>query len=302
MNLVPTETQALGSQVPPLLYEMIRSFVTLARTLNLSHAVEELGSTRQTVRRHIAQLEEMKGAELFHVEERRYRLTAVGLETLPEAEHIIARCNVWARGQIAHQNGLRQYKSQLPDGGDFYQQQLPLSSIWTSDRPLMAAAHKAWTLAEGQLESPFFQSVRPYAMVYRSSPSGWICVELGEQSSYVTWFGLANARSSVGRVLAELPGGDDFARLLSMPFQDVERERNVRVDHIYTQLPRGPEGHPEQICYARLLLGCSFPDGSFALMSIVDRNNDIEIIGTPGRRMPDELVMDLDAIKLNQEH
>ncbi|MEP3512466.1 MAG: hypothetical protein ABJN38_11970, partial [Lentilitoribacter sp.] len=42
----PTESHAL-------LHEMIRSFTTLARTLNLSHAVKELGSTRQTLRRHI---------------------------------------------------------------------------------------------------------------------------------------------------------------------------------------------------------------------------------------------------------
>ena len=44
-----------------ILFELLRSFTTLARTLNLSHAVKELRSTRQTVRRHIAQLEEMRG-------------------------------------------------------------------------------------------------------------------------------------------------------------------------------------------------------------------------------------------------
>jgi len=37
-----------------ILFELLRSFTTLARTLNLSHAVKELRSTRQTVRRHIA--------------------------------------------------------------------------------------------------------------------------------------------------------------------------------------------------------------------------------------------------------
>jgi DNA-binding transcriptional LysR family regulator len=51
----------------PLLFEMIRSFSKLAKTLNLSHAVHELSSTRQTVRRHIASLEEIKGENLFEV-------------------------------------------------------------------------------------------------------------------------------------------------------------------------------------------------------------------------------------------
>ena len=57
--------------MPALLYEMMRSFVALARTLNLSQAVEALGSTRQTVRRHIAQLEQAMGLSLFEVEQRR---------------------------------------------------------------------------------------------------------------------------------------------------------------------------------------------------------------------------------------
>ena len=62
----------------PLLFEMIRSFTTLAKTLNLSHAVSELNSTRQTVRRHIAQLEAVKGETLFTLESRQYHLTEAG--------------------------------------------------------------------------------------------------------------------------------------------------------------------------------------------------------------------------------
>lgn len=295
-------SEATELQTPPLLYEMIRSFVALSRTLNLSHAVSELNSTRQTVRRHISLLEEMKGEALFSIEDRRYQLTVAGSEVLPEAENILARCNVWARGQMRHCDGMPQINMVLPNGGEFFQQQKPLSTIWQSDRPLLSATLKAWTLSEGRLESEHFQNVRPYAMVYRNSLNGWVCVELGEQSSYVSWYGMANARSSVGRVLGELPGGRDLGRLLSFPFFDVERERNARVDHIYTQIPRGPENKLEQICYVRLLLGCSFPDGSFALVSMIDRHNDIDILGTPGHKMPPELVMKLEPILLNQEH
>jgi hypothetical protein len=76
----------------------------------------------------------------------------------------------------------------------------------------------------------------------------------------------------------------------------------MRVDQVYTQVPRGPDTAPVQICYTRLLLGSSFPDGSFALISVVDRHNDIDIQGTPGQKMPEELVMDIDAISLNQKH
>lgn len=295
-------TQALEAQAPPLLYEMIRSFVSLSRTLNLSHSIAELGSTRQTVRRHISKLESLMGAELFAVDDRRYRLTDAGADMLPEAENILARCNVWARGQVLHQNGLPQYKGIFPTGGDFFQQQKPLSAVWESDRPLLAAAVTAWSMSRGELESPFFEAVRPFAMVYRSSPNGWLCVELGEKSSYVSWFGTANARSSIGRVLGDLPAGSDFSKLLSQPFYSIERERGMRVDHIATQVARTAETPPEQICYARLLLGCSFPDGSFALVSIVDRHNEIEIPGIEMARMSEEMVMDVSEVRLNLKH
>ena len=85
------ETPAEEDVTYSLLHEMIRSFTTLARTLNLSHAVKELGSTRQTVRRHIAQLEEAKGVVLFTIEDRQYYLTEEGARALPEAQDILAR-------------------------------------------------------------------------------------------------------------------------------------------------------------------------------------------------------------------
>jgi len=60
MNTVdsPKPVDFDADRIPPLLYEMVRSFTVLADTLNLSQAVRLLGSTRQTVRRHIAQIEE----------------------------------------------------------------------------------------------------------------------------------------------------------------------------------------------------------------------------------------------------
>lgn len=290
---------AEGRGAPALLFEMMRSFVALASTLNLSQAVEELGSTRQTVRRHIKQLEEAMGYKLFDVNERRYSLTRKGKDAVGPAQLLLDQGNVWYRGQVIYQDGMPQYKIEFPGGGSFYQQQKPLGLVWTDQRPLLAAVLKAWTLSKGALEDAHFEAVRPYVMVFRNSQNGWICTELGEKSSYVTWFGLANARSSIGRVLGELPGGAEFGRLLNQPFNEVECDGGLRLDHIYTQIPREAGGAPQQICYARLLLGARFPDGSFALVSVVDRHNNIQITGTPGKLMAPELVMDADL--LNQK-
>ena len=63
------------TQLNTVLFEALRSFSTLASTLNLSRAVDALGTTRQTVRRHISLLEEARGEELFALIDRQYVLT-----------------------------------------------------------------------------------------------------------------------------------------------------------------------------------------------------------------------------------
>ena len=49
---------------------MLRAFVCMSKNLNLSKTCEELGATRQTVRRHITDLEAIRGELLFEVVDR----------------------------------------------------------------------------------------------------------------------------------------------------------------------------------------------------------------------------------------
>ncbi|MEO9949993.1 MAG: LysR family transcriptional regulator [Roseobacter sp.] len=285
----PTESHAL-------LHEMIRSFTTLARTLNLSHAVKELGSTRQTLRRHIALLEELKGVELFAVVDRQYRLTAAGERALPEAEDILARGNSWLNRDVGHVGGLEHISKVLPDGWFFHQQERPMGELWSNPRPLFRETLKAWTLAQGELEHEALQHVRPYFMVFRDAPSGWLSVEIGDDAAYVSWFGWSSARSSIGRDVGKMPGGDDFARLITAPFDQVKHTQGLRLDHVLTRLPRVEDGPMVTLSYQRLMLGGTFPDGSFALFSVVERCYDLDIEGVTEedvRGMPEEMLTPL---------
>ena len=54
---------------------MLRAFDSLARTLNLSETAECLGVTRQTVRRHLSDLESHRGGALFTLNKQSYALT-----------------------------------------------------------------------------------------------------------------------------------------------------------------------------------------------------------------------------------
>lgn len=253
----------------------------------------ELGSTRQTLRRHIALLEKAKGVALFKVEDRQYYLTEAGQRALPEAEDILARGNSWLNRDVGHVDGLQHVSKVLPDGWCFHQQQRPIAEIWRCERPLFREAVKAWTIAQGELEHEAFQHVRPYFMVFRDSPNGWLSVEVGDDSAYVSWFGWNSARSSIGRDVGKMPGGDDFARLLSAPFEEVKYTRGVRLDHVCTLLPRVSDGPMVPLSYQRLMLGGTFPDGTFALLSVVERCYDLDIDGVTDeqvRLMPKDML------------
>jgi hypothetical protein len=263
---------------PALLFEMIRSFVALSATLNLSHAVQELNSTRQTVRRHISTLEEAIGTPLFVLDDRQYTLSDAGHNALPGAKDILARGTTWLRGQSSSVGCLQRLKVAVGDW-HFYQEQQPLGAIWSDPSLLLRETFRAWTMSGGQIESPHFEHVRPYLIIYRESESGWICVEFGRKSVYVNWFGQDFARSSIGRPLSRMPVGEEFSHLLDQAFAEVQASQTARLDHVFTRMPnRTGDGH-SPVCYQRLILNGVFPDGSPAVMSLVSPANTVNISG-----------------------
>jgi len=274
----PPEHAALTA--PSLLYEMMRSFVGLAEVLNLSQAVEELGSTRQTVRRHIAQLEEAMGVKLFEVQQRRYALTEAGQRALQPAKVLIDQGAVWFRGQFEHVGGMLRFSYEDETGWIYYQQEQPVSVAWSCESKLLRAAIQAWAASSGDLESAHMEKVRPYIVGYRDNPQGWICTEVGEKSYYTAWLGWANARSSVGRTLNQFPGGEAVANLVDAPFQAISQNEGVRVDQVVTRLPfGGSDGPVETVAFDRLMMGMKLPDGSPVIVSVVDRSCMIRISG-----------------------
>lgn len=273
----PASPASPQDQPPPaLLFEMIRSFVTLASTLNLSHAVKELNSTRQTVRRHISSLETAMGGPLFTVDDRRYQLTEMGESVLSDAKDILARGITWLRGQTSSQGNLQKLRAHVGDW-DFYQQQRPLGDIWQDDSMLMRETLRAWAISSGQIEAETFRHVRPYLIIYRRSEVGWICVEFGEKSAYVSWFGLDFARSSIGRPISQMPAGEEFSHLIYQAFDEAEAKQIARLDHVFTRMPRGPDQRLAPVAYQRLILNGFFPDGSPAVMSLVQPVEDLKI-------------------------
>ncbi|MEM8538578.1 MAG: LysR family transcriptional regulator [Pseudomonadota bacterium] len=270
---------------PPLLFEMIRSFVALADELNLSRVVGALGSTRQTVRRHISTLEEAMGTPLFDIQDRQYRLTEAGHKALPDARDILARGATWLRGQSGRDGHLQHLTASVPPW-EFHQQQQPMGQIWSDPCILGRETFRAWVMSSGQIEHPSFAHVRPYLIIYRKSVAGWICVEFGESSVYVNWFGRDFARSSIGRSLRQLPAGEEFSHLLDQAFEEIQATQTARLDHVVTNMPRA-DRPGAMVGYQRLILNGFFPDGSSAVMSLVFPAANLNITGVESEKYDD---------------
>ncbi|MEX1306278.1 MAG: LysR family transcriptional regulator [Rhodovibrionaceae bacterium] len=284
-----------------VLYEMMRSFVTLAHTLNLSETVSLLGVTRQTVRRHIRTLEEIKGKPLFEVRRRSYALTASGEESLAEAERILERSEAWLAGHYVREstgeNALAHAVYSDNRGHDFHAQQHPISRLWADAPPLLQKGFLAWAASRFQIETPEMAPIRPYLLLYRQILEDWICVSIGEKSSYATWFAWTEVKSAIGRNVSDSPTQPEIKRFVANAYTQIINEGGARLDHIYAQTPHAKGGKPTPVSYQRLLLGCAFPDGSPVLASLVARTYTIDIPGLDPEKvllMPSRSLMDFD--------
>lgn len=276
---------------------MLRAFVCMSRNLNLSKTCDELGATRQTVRRHITDLERIKGEQLFKVEERQYHLTAAGQACLDGAKSILLQLDTWAGQSSLSKNvsgGLESSRYVDADGRAFLSQQHPVSQIATNGLPLMKRALVSWGNAETQIEHEAMQAIRPYTVIYRKGPAGWVFVDIGTESAYAKWFGWAWSKSAIGKLMNEDNVGDEFNEFISGAYSRIYEEGGVRIDHVYAYLPKDG-GDPLPVTFQRLLLGCVFPDGTpgLSVLAAITQQVEIDALEQGDRpNMPADLIMD----------
>ena len=276
---------------------MLRAFVCLSETLNLSKACLELGATRQTVRRHINDLEAIKGGRLFVVEERQYRLTALGRASLDGAKALLLQLDTWSGTSAlkrTYETGLEASRYTDEDGRVFLSQQHPVSSIGINGLPLMRKALVAWGNAGTQIEHRAMEIIRPYTVLYRKGPAGWVFVDIGPESAYSRFFGWTWSRSAIGKQMDEDNAGDEYNEFIAGAYSRIYEEGGLRMDHIFAHLPR-EDGEPMPVSFQRLLLGCTFPDGTpgLSVLAAITSQVVIDALGDNERpKLPESLIMD----------
>ena len=283
----------IENDLPGILTDMLRSFATLGKTLSLTETTKTLNVTRQTVRRHIAGLEEIKGVPLFSISNGEYRLTMLGEQLLPSAEAILDSSSRFINGTGTDMLSLAHAIFKTDEKGWFYAQRHPLNSIWSTSVPLIKRSLSDWMMAKGQLDSDCFDAIRPYMIVYRQRGAEWICVEIGSESSFATWLGPVVAKSAIGLPLHKDPITSRADRYLIEPYGHVTMSGGIWYDHVCTRFPRKPDNQLYQVNYQRLVFACTFPDGSQAVGTIVARTNNVMIKGVEGDDMPKMLPEEL---------
>ena len=278
--------QSSAQRPPNIMHEMLRSFVTLAKFLNLTHAVNHLGSTRQTVRRHIEMLQALRGETLLAFVDRQYVLTREGELALVEAEQILQLDDAWMRKEVRVVDGLTAVRYDSNPEVPYFSQQHSIDTIWKRGSPLVQNGLLCWVEAKAQLEAPEFDPVRDYLLAYRRHNNEWLCVSIGEKSSYATWLGWSWAKSAIGKPLADDPMASEADQYVSQSYDSILRSGGLRIDHVYTRIARTHGGKPEPITYQRLIFRCMFPNGDHALVTLVERTNTVQIVSADLDALP----------------
>lgn len=260
--------------------EMLRAFIALSKSPNLTRVSSELGLTRQTVRRYISHLEELKGAPLFALNRNNYALTPLGAAMVDDAKAILSLTKRWcARASTTTPTRPQLETSHCIDGDgrESFSQQHPLCHMSHKASPLVQEALAAWAASSAKLESLAFQKIRPHIIIYKKDPRGWLCVEIGDQSAYTRWFGWAWSKSAVGNLSSEDQAGTEFDRMVSETYSKVHRGGEARLDHVFAHLPREDSPEPVPVTFQRLLMTLLLPDQTPVLAVLVIITREVEI-------------------------
>lgn len=276
---------------------MLRAYVCMSRHLNLSKTCQELGATRQTVRRHLTDLERIKGEQLFKVMDRQYQLTPYGQASLDGAKSLLLHLDTWS-GESSltkkFSQGLESSRYVDAEGREFFSQQHSVSKVALNGLPLVKSAFVAWGNAETRIEHQAMEAIRSYSVIYRKGPAGWVFVDIGTESAYAKWFGWAWSRSAIGKLMNEDNVGDEFNEFISGAYSRIYDEGGVRLDHLFAHLPKDG-GDPLPVTFQRLLLGCVFPDGTpgLSVLAVITEQVEIDALESEQRpSIPEDLVMD----------
>ncbi|MGI9352061.1 MAG: helix-turn-helix domain-containing protein [Rhizobiaceae bacterium] len=283
---------------PSKFFEMIRSYVAFADTLNLVEASKQLNLTRQTIHRHIKDLQELKGEIFFDRVGNKFVLTSEGKKAWTEAKSLLVHSSQWLQGGYSVDTEFSK-KIFADDDEYLFIQEHPLIDVWHISPPLIQEGLKCWVEANGQLEHRLMKKIRPYLILFREHQNRWLCIEVGDKSSIASWLGWKWAKSAIGTFLDTSEIVSKNGRQMTDGYQNAAASGGVCYEHICARLPRHSSDKLHPVNYQRLTFSFLLPNYEKVLASLVVRTNNIAIDGVDLSiipKMPEEYLMEFSII------
>ena len=267
--------------LPSAFAEKLLSFATLAETQNLSHAVEKLGISRQSIRRHIRELESIRGDPFFEASPPRYRLTEAGKDAARAAADMVQQMQKWMCGEPVLPYELQKSSLEINDDLWMYTQQHHYLSLWDMAPPLIVHAATALTAAGGHIDHESMCKIRPYIIAARRYRGEWVITEIGDKSAFTSWYGAGAANSELGRRPSMGTTYDPIVSGWQRDYMIAFKTGSPMYHHLCHRSTPKYDAPSRPVNYQRLISACKFADGELALVSVVARTNRIEIPHMP---------------------
>ena len=145
----------------------------------------------------------------------------------------------------------------------------------------------AWGNAETQIEHEAMEAIRPYSVLFRKGPAGWVFVDVGPEFRLCEVVRLDLVQSAIGKLMNEDDVGDEFNEFIAGAYSRIYHEGGVR---LRSPIRLRVEGRWRSSAgtFQRLLLGCVFPDGTPGLivLAVITRQVEIDALD-PAEDIPD---------------
>ncbi|MEM7751763.1 MAG: LysR family transcriptional regulator [Pseudomonadota bacterium] len=225
-----------------LLYGYVRSFVRLAYLGDVQKVADGLGITRQSVRNHILELENLLEVQLFDKIGAMSRLTSMGALWLPRAQefHELAGAFLRRRGS---------------NSAHYHSTQLPLRMLMndeTNSAQLREFA-RAWMQGVNRVDISEFKHFEPYCIVYERREGAWVSRSIGQNSAFASWFGADVAKNSEGKKLIDMETGSDLQDEVSFLLDGVYTRGGLHFSEVACNLLRPGWMERRPALYQRLL-------------------------------------------------
>lgn len=242
-----------------LLYGYVRSFVKLAYMGDVRQVSKHLDITRQSIKRHILELENLLDAQLFERVGTSSALTSMGTLWLPRAQEFFE-----LSASFLNRRGSNQ--------AHYQSTQLPFRMLLKdqSNSSMLRDFAKAWLQSEQDLSDSCIQPFLSHCIVYERKSGAWVSREIGAKSAFSRWFGTEITIRSKGQRLSKMETGGDLQDEISFLLDGVYTRGGVHFSEVACNLHKPGEADRCPVLYQRLLAELSDKDGQPVVASLID--------------------------------